>query len=266
MPTWSFQDSEWRQGTVIPRELVPDGVLPAAVDQEAKLVIITHDCDMVNDSYEAEPFVEFFIARPLPQQNKDPLTYRGRNPRRLQFWTRQNTGLQLYEISAHEKFRIERQRLEEHAPDQSLILRPDDRKTLAAWASKRYDRSAFPTAFNKRIPEATAKKIKASLKRDGDDVRIFMGLNSFDELSPEVPYDVAVRVVIPREAMEDDFREQRALSVVTALGKHLRQPPGINVIDVRLESEVEFTLEDWNSTLEWDVYDYLSMAGEEGPA
>jgi hypothetical protein len=35
----------------------------------------------------------------------------------------------------------------------------------------------------RNIPEKIWKKIKKALKRDGDDVLIFMGMNSMDELT-----------------------------------------------------------------------------------
>lgn len=50
-------------------------------------------------------------------------------------------------------------------------------------------------------------KLKAGLKTYGDDVRIFMALNTFDELSNGEDYSVDIRVVMKTEARQDDFRE-----------------------------------------------------------
>lgn len=262
MPTWSFQDSEWRQGAAIPRELVPSGILPPGIGDESKLIIISHDCDIVQPSRDAEPFVEFLIARPLPDEQKDGTLFRGRNSRRLQFWVGDGKG-QLYEVSAHDRFRMERRLLEGQQPDRSIKL--DDRciATLAAWFAKRYKRSSFPTAFNSRIPEKTWRRIKKALKRDGDDVRIFMGLNSTDELPSDTPYEVFIRVVVPTDAIENDLREQRALAIVAALTTLLSQCQGIKVVDTVLESEAHFSLEDLYNTIEWDMFDYLSTASDE---
>lgn len=264
MPTWSFQDSEWRQGAVIPRDLVPDGTLPKEIGQGAKLIIISHDCDIVQPSYEAEPFVEFLAARPLPPDQKDGTLFRGRNSRKIQFWIEGGGFRQLYEISAHDRFRMPRAPLESQQPDQSIKLDARSIDTLAAWFAKRYNRSSFPTTFNSRIPDKIWKKIKKELKRNGDDVLIFMGLNSMDELPPDDPYQVFLRVVVPRDALENDLRQQKALSVVTALGKCLSQCDGIEVIDSKLESEAEFSLEDYlYNTIEWDTFDYLSVPTDE---
>jgi hypothetical protein len=264
LPTWSFQDSEWRQGAVIPRELVPAGILPPGIGQGAKLIIISHDCDIVQPRREAEPFVEFLIAKPLPDEQKDGTLFRGRNSRNLQFWVEDGDKQQLFEISAHDRFRMERRLLEYRQPDRSIKL--DDRRiaTLAAWFAKRYKRSSFPTAFNSRIPEKIWKKLKKALKRDGDDVRIFMGLSSMDELPPDKPYQVFIRVVVPQDAIENDLREQSALAVVAALTTHLSQCEGIEIIDAVLESEAKFSLEDYlYNTIEWDTFDYLSIPTDE---
>ncbi|MGB0108569.1 MAG: hypothetical protein WBP52_08710 [Terriglobales bacterium] len=260
MPTWSFQNSEWRQGAIIPRELVPDGILPPEIGTGAKAIIISHDCDIVQPSSEAEPYIEFLIAQPLPDEQKDGTLFRGRNSRKLQLWVESDGKRQLYEISAHDRFRMERRLLEYQEPHRSINLDGRSIATLAAWFAKRYKRSSFPTAFNNRIPEKIWKKIKKALKRDGDDVLIFMGMSSVDELPPETPYQVFVRVVVPRDALQNDLREQNALAVVAALRTYLSQCEGIEVIDTVLVSEAEFSFEDYlYNTIEWDTFDYLSV-------
>jgi len=79
-------ESEWSQGTVVPHDLLPFGTLPTSVPTDAKLIVLSHDCDLVNLSYEAEPFVELFVARPRAAENRDDLLFNGKNPRKLQFF------------------------------------------------------------------------------------------------------------------------------------------------------------------------------------
>jgi hypothetical protein len=158
---------------------------------------------------------------------------------------------------------MDRSVLEHHQPDSSPTLDASTIRVIAEWYAKRYNRSSFPTAFNNRIPATKWKKIEKSLKRDGDDVLIFMGLNSMDELPEDKAYEVLVRVVIPRDARDNDLREQRALRVVTDLTLNLSQCPGIEVINVGLETEADFSLEDLNTTIEWDTFGYLSLSTDE---
>ncbi len=263
MHTWTFQDSAWRQGSVIPRELIPHGTLPVGTPEDALLIVISHDCDVVQQN-EIEPFIEFVVARPLSQYRKDGMAFRCKNPRRLQLWIQQNCGHQLYEVSAHEKYKIGRDSLRGHEPSDLKLSAPDI-AILSEWASRRYKRYSFPTEFNRRIPRKALEKIKRVLTSDGEDVVIYMGLTSSEELPAEVTYDTLVRVVIPRDAMEDDFREQRALKVVAALRANLSACAGINLIEVTLESRADFTLEDIDSTVEWDEFEYLSLAPGDAP-
>jgi hypothetical protein len=176
---------------------------------------------------EIEPFIEFVVARPLSQYRKDGMAFRCKNPRRLQLWIQQNCGHQLYEVSAHEKYKIGRDSLRGHEPSDLKLSAPDI-AILSEWASRRYKRYSFPTEFNRRIPRKALEKIKRVLTSDGEDVVIYMGLTSSEELPAEVTYDTLVRVVIPRDAMEDDFREQRALKVVAALRANLSACAGLS--------------------------------------
>lgn len=264
MPTWTFQNSGWRQGAVIPRQYIPQGVLPAGIDEQARFIVVSHDCDIVQQP-EAEPFIEFVIARPLQPERKDGRLFGARNPRKLQFWVMQDNDRRLYEVSAHDRFNIQRQHLENHEPDSEISLNERDVTALALWLSRRYKRSSFPTEFNKRVPPKAWEKIRNVLKRDGEDVTLFMVLNSFDELPAGKSYDALVRVIVPTAVLEDDYREQRALTVVTAIRANISACPGINLIDVKLESEAQFTLEDLYNTIQWDAYDYLSTPPGENP-
>jgi hypothetical protein len=84
LAAWTFQDSGWRQGAIIPREFIPEGVLPPDLDREAKTIILSHDCDIVQDPG-AEPFIEFVVAHRLPPERKGGQYFKGKNPRVLQF-------------------------------------------------------------------------------------------------------------------------------------------------------------------------------------
>ena len=96
-------ESEWRQGTVLPHKLVPEGILPASATIDTKLVVISHDCDLVHASYEAEPYVEFFVARLKPDTARDGRLFNGKNPRRYQFFADDSGARRLYEVDVHEK-------------------------------------------------------------------------------------------------------------------------------------------------------------------
>jgi hypothetical protein len=258
----SLLKSEWRQGTVLPHTLLPHGTLPASVTADTKLVIISHDCDLVNDSYVAEPFVELLVARPMPNEARNGVMSKGKNPRRLQFNAEENGEHRLYEIDVHEKHRVERRILETGTRDKTLKIAEADVLVIAKWAGRRYFRPSLPTEFVDRIAPIK-DKLSKKLKKEGDNITcVFAGLDAIEELPPEKSYRLVLRVVVPVEVCEDDAKEQRALSVVSEMRKLLAQCPGIEVEDAVLETEAEITLADVMKMIRWD-FDYLSPDDEQ---
>jgi len=229
----SILESEWRQGTVLPHELLPDGTLPASVTSDTKLLVISHDCDLVNGSYAAEPFFEIFVARPKPPDARDGSIFRGKSPRRLQFDVEENGGSRLYEIDVREKYRIDRRVLETGTKDATIRVNESDVLVIAKWAARRYHRPSFPTAFVDRIAPIKAK-LNKKLKKDGEDVNVYAGFNTLEELPVEETYRIILRVVIPVEVCEDDIREQRANSIVSEMEKLLAVCKGIELEDAKL--------------------------------
>jgi hypothetical protein len=256
----SLLESEWRQGTILPHKLLPHGTLPASVTADTKLIVISHDCDLVNNSYEAEPFLEIFVARPRPPEARDGSLFKGKSPRRLQFDIEENGGSRLYQIDVREKYSIDRRVLEAGTKDASVRISENDVLMIARWAARRYYRPSFPTAFLDRIAPIRGKLSK-KLKKDGDDVSVYAGFNTLEELSVDEVYRIILRVVIRDEAGEDDAREQRANSVVSEMQKLLAQCKGVDLKDAKLAKESEINLDEFRSLRRWD-FDYLSPEEE----
>lgn len=251
--------TDWRQGSVVPRELLPPEDLPQELPAEAKLIAISHDCDLVNPSFDSEPWVEMLVAR-LIDALDGSLTL-GKNPRKMQLSLGEGDAKRCYELDIHEKFRTRRQCLLGGHPDASLKLDRLQTQQIARWVGKRYSRPSFPTAFDRRIPDAIRKKIKRLLSRDGADIKgIFLALTD-EELDQNQPYEVILRLVITTEAGEDDERERLALSVLTELQDLMDQCDGVAVVDAELKTLDEFSLADCLATKVWD-YEYLSSEQE----
>jgi hypothetical protein len=82
------------------------------------------------------------------------------------------------------------------------------------------------------------------MEKDGEDiVRVWVGLNTIEELPSEKPYRLVLRVVVPSETWEDDTKEQRALSVVSEMRRLLAQCEGVEVEDANLATESDITQE-----------------------
>ena len=247
---------------MVPHHLLPDGILPASVAASGKLIVLSHDCDLVNESYEAEPYVELLVAVLKEAKDRNGVLFSGRNPRKLQFLALENGRECLYEIDIHAKYRVERQILEKGSKDASIIIRESDVANIAKWASRRYRRPSVPTAFRDRISNAIQSKILKKMKRDGEDISsVLLAFNTVEELADDKPYRIILWVVVDPEVCENDAQEQRANSVVTELRKLLAQCKGIEIEDADLRKTSEITVLDMQHLIQWD-FDYLSPDNE----
>ncbi len=246
---------------MVPHDLLPDGILPASVTAGGKLVVLSHDCDLVNESYEVEPYVELLVAVPKEAKDRNSVLFNGRNPRKLQFLAQENGDDRLYEIDIHLKCRVERRLLEKGNKDASITIRESDVVAIAKWAARRYSRPSVPTAFRDRIGNTIQNKILKKMKRDGEDIgSILLAFNTVEELADDKPYRVILWVVVDPEVCENDAQEQRAIGVVSELQKLLAQCKGIE-IDADLRKTSDITLKDMESLVRWD-FDYLSPDDE----
>lgn len=227
-----------------------------SVDPEALYILLTQDCDILHDDYDAEPDVELHIARPAAQE--DGNLFHAKNPRRLQF----SADNRIYEIRMHERCRTSRQCLLGPRP-RDLNLGEDLIRTIIKWTANRYLRSAFPDSFNERLAAAKKpmKRIEAALKRDGSLITgIFLRVDPPEEIPPEEPYKIIIRLTAREEVFEQGEMETRALELTEAIRREFDGIDGVEIIDYELVSEAEFSLADLRATLRWD-YDYLSYRG-----
>lgn len=259
--TSTLHNSLWRQGAILPRELLNPSTIPDDLDPNAKLILVSHDCDIVQRSYDLEPYVEFLVARPATKP--DGAKTKGKNPRCLQLPLVLNGEERLYEVSIHEKYRDQRSILERGNPDASCRLSQRDIRTIGRWVGKRYSRPAFPTTFNSRV-SGGFKKFRKALEQYGAEVSgIFIYLESDRELPETEPYRIIVRIVAPRAILEDDREEQTLLKLVAALQAAFGGCPGIEMIEgIKLDSDAEFSLQDWNNTKVWDL-EFLSTSEDD---
>jgi hypothetical protein len=246
---------------VVPHDLVPDGILPTSVTTDGKLIVLSHDCDLVNESYEAEPYVEFLVAIPKETKDRNGVLFNGKNPRKLQFLAQVNGEERLYEIDIHAKYRVERRILEKGSKDTSIIIRERDVMIIAKWASRRYSRPSVPSAFMDRISPVKDKIFK-KMKRDGEHIgHVLLAFNTVEELADDKPYRVILWVAVDPEVCESDAQEQRAIGVVTELRKLFTQCKGIEIEDADLRKTSEITVFDWQRLVRLD-FDYLSPDSE----
>lgn len=258
----------WRQGAVFPPELVSavaGEICRQCTEPEplnnAWLVVVTQDCDLVHGSFEVEPFVELVIGRPV--ERADPVKMFGRNPRVLDLLGLAGEDRVPLRFNVHEKARVSRLALSDHAPCASHAIDEEDVDTITEWLAKRYTRAAFPDGFNERLIPAH-KKIDKLLKKSGELITgIFLALSSWEELSEHDDYKVILRATARVQDLSHPDVEEDLASVVDAVAKTMGGCTGVAVIDAKLVSESSFTLDDMRMMQRWD-FDFRSRSGQPG--
>ena len=237
--------------------------MPSSVGTDTKLLIISHDCDMVNPSYELEPFLEFLVMRPQAAETRDGRLSNSKNPRRFQFEAEDLGKSRLYEINIHEKYRVGRQILEGGSPDTTIKIRGIDVRMIARWVGRRYERPSFPTAFVNRLTNPIKNKLLKKMQKDGEDVvYVLVGSDNWEELAPDTPYKIVLYVVMGPEACENAQRERRGLGIVSEMRALLAQCDGIEVEDANLANTAEMSLNDYVHLRRWD-FDFLTSEDEQ---
>ncbi|MGA9564601.1 MAG: hypothetical protein WBS19_03670 [Candidatus Korobacteraceae bacterium] len=232
--------------------------MPSSIGADTKLLIISHDCDLVSASYELEPFFEFLAMRPQTAEARDGRLFNKKNPRRLQFEAEHLGKLRLYEVNVHERYRVDRKVLESGSPDITIKIKESDVRMIAKWMGRRYDRPSLPTAFINRLTTNVKNKLPKKMQKDGEDVLdVLVGSENWGELAPGTPYKIVFYVLMGPEACENEQREKRGLSVVSDMRALLAQCDGIEVEDANLANTAELTLNDYQHLRRWD-FDFLT--------
>lgn len=218
------------------------------------LILVNQDCDILNPSYEKEPFAEFLLAEKIPGK-PDPRYSKGKNSRLLHF----RIGTDCYQARAHNRITVPRRMLEKEKPNPKFILDADTKDLIPYWIGKKYFRTAFPDEFNKRL-EPALRKISKALKKDSDDIEeLYILLDPMEELEEGAEYQVMLIATVSKDEISiiesvQDTVNKIAGDMNDCDGIKVRKPHAIRNKDVSLADIQEMDI--------WDVYDYLSVSDE----
>ena len=149
------RDTDWRQGDLLTCEATVALGLVGATDQERRVIVITHDCDLPHDS---ELCVEVIVAELVPKL--DPQLSYAKNPRRLHV-SYECTGAAplILELRHGDRYCVPKSDFAERAvKNNSLALPVDAKRALKQWLAARYGRPAFPNAFEQRLRKPVGKR------------------------------------------------------------------------------------------------------------
>jgi hypothetical protein len=152
------RDTDWRQGDLLTCEAAAALGLVDAMDQEHRVIVITHDCDL---PHEDESCVEVIVAELVVKDPKpDPQLSYAKNPRRLHLVYKGTDAAPLIlELRHGDRHSVPKAVFAKRAvKDNSLALSVDAKRVLKQWLAARYGRPAFPNAFENRLRKKLSGK------------------------------------------------------------------------------------------------------------
>ncbi len=253
----------WRQGALVDPaatdlECIDPGCEPAAGD---RLLLLSQSCDLLHGSFDTEPNFEALLIKPLSSKpNKGYVG--GKHPRTLHFPITSAGDEAWWSASIHDRYRFNRDLVETHEihtwVEDHLQL-----KTIIAWIVARYNRIAFPDAFDKRwkIKRKDLEKLIKKLSYGSD---LFLLLEPrYEELPDTENYRVEVALLMK----ELDYLDATKLSThklsLTGINNILKGCDGIIVASKPvIYTPTDMTLADLSDLTRWD-YSYLSFRDPE---
>ncbi len=245
----------WQQGSLFSIESSRSLLGSDCPPGEFRLILATHDCDILHPGSH-EPTVDVFVATPIPRPSS--LDMKARNARRLHIPIVVGATVQDHEIKVSSRLSLPRECLSTHSPAEDAVLQ-DVGFIFREWLGKRYDRAAWPDAFNERLGSRKAsQELRAILTPSEHCFRdIYLSIDpEMEEISDgKMPYVVRVAMVMtePDAGRPDIVRDaERCAQAVNAF---LKTCPGIEVSAVEVITDVNFTLADLDSYRPWDFTD-----------
>lgn len=242
----------WNQGSLIylSRE---DRDLFGLVGSTDLYIVASHPCDVVSQDFERDPIVELLPIRQI--EAMDGNFAFGKNPRKLQV----AMGPNIWEIETAIKVSVPRTTLSSRAPVETM--QDEDRKLFARWLSDRYARSVFATEFNNRLA-SVSRKIESLVKRASENISgVYVAVSS-EELAVGQNYEIVIVVTMRSAHFSESGRWTVVSEIVDKLSDVVRECEGIVLLDCRVVSESDMSLENLRQFARWD-YAYMSVRAQD---
>lgn len=259
------RETNWRQGSLVKPEEV--GRLASASSDECAVMLITHDCDI--PARDKEPVLEFIICR---KTQADTNFINCRNVRNLHIPYYAGEESIHYLVNYQNRIFVERAIFDSlSGPDESLLLKEEDKRVLKQWLCTRYGRPAYPNSFENRLRKKKGKKtaewhiakIIQSCHESLCGMFISLGDAKDIELPEGDPYGLVINLVYQanggsqaREACENAAQE------ISALFDEIYGPIG-EATEIALEAcdavaDSRFSLADIMKTDQWRL-EWISL-------
>ncbi|QXP89623.1 hypothetical protein [Methylococcus capsulatus] len=265
------RDTDWRQGDLLTREAAAALGLVAAVDEERRVIVITHDCDLPHGS---ELCIEVIVAELVVKE--DPQLSYAKNPRRLHIaYEGISAAPLILELRHGDRRSVPKGDFAERAvKDHSLALSIEAKRVLKQWLAARYGRPAFPNEFEERLRKRKVeRKIAKILEHDAKYlIGLFfdLGEQRGTEVVEGEPYALSVSVVYDANEGGVDARgaAERVAMQLRELFENTYGKPDV-ATEIALDAceavaDTYLTLADLRRVDQWRL-EYISLRdGEQG--
>lgn len=253
----------WEQGLVLKpgdEQLTKNALYPTEAGD--LLLIVSQTCDLVQGSFENEPWFEVLCLHPL-QGAPDGNCLGGKNSRRIEFSASllEDHPANWYALP-HERHLIER-RLLLGGIEPAGAMDGEILKMILSWLSRRYTRVAFPEAFVQRMNVRKSPIGKKFARLNPLVTNVFIRLAPFEETKDS--YSVELLLVMNAEDFDDPSKYKQCEAIKNELEKQLDRCDGIEVEEILIGSTANVTIEDLKGYREWD-YSYLSFRDTDNAA
>jgi hypothetical protein len=236
----------WRQGSVIKADAsLSLGLSDSESATDCFPIVISHDCDVVEDDLVIEPSVEVIVGRLI--KTADPnLTY-SKSPNRLHLEVLVSGEPKFIELQAGKKRSISKSDLASFDPDENVVLSSKAKESLQAWLAARYRRASFPDALNAHL-----RLLRETLQNIGkQNPQAIIGFYIYYEPDREItddsePYEIWITVVFDHK---QDGSEDMAKAAVERIRKRMESKfrtdsgwRGIDLVECEAASDEEFSL------------------------
>ena len=251
----------WCQGSVLGANLAQLACeydrRRAAVSDADRLVVTSHDCDIVSPNLSKEPFVEVLRGHVATADKLDKQLSGGRNPRVVHLGFDIGGTDAVLVCSVHDRWPIPRELLLREVPQGQLADK--ERRLIAEWLAKRYIRAAFPTAFDLRW-RTKMRPWQRLLRRYSEWLQgVYLRLNTLAELPEDAPYRCHLILAVPFDKRDGEgWPTQRDNLEREVHGFWDQFKPGIECAGVEPLGTDEITLADIEPYQRFDA-DWVSF-------
>jgi hypothetical protein len=248
-----IQRRGWHQGAIFTADSTQEILADEYAGIDARLILAAHDCDLAHRGTQ-EPFVDVFVATRI--KHLSSTESKARNARRLHIPMAVGDKAENYEIKVWSRRAIPRETLNQHSPATDARLH-ENLAVFRSWLGKRYDRAAWPDAFNARLGPDAHKTIRQLLAKAEQCFReIFLSIEPDDiELAVDLPYTVRVAMIMSAADTGRTELVAEAHWSRDALTRFLNTCSGIEVELVEVISDTDFTWADLDTYRLWDFTD-----------